>query len=189
MRFGIIQKGEIRKLLSLARNMGRREHLMILLSYGVALRVSELVHIRVSDFDFASSSVQILALRRKYRDKISCPIDPSILDEVDSYISEEGLNKDSYLFPGRARKSCNIVSYDCPGGHISKREVQIIFDRLATKAGVKKRGYGIQALKHARLLDVAKKTRDPFEVQRVGHYGALAMGARYIERADAEGTK
>lgn len=171
----------IGKLLSLARKEGSRTHLMILLAYEGALRVSELIHIRVRDVDFKGGMISLVPLRRR-KTPSQWQVEPNVLDPVEAYIAEMSLPTEAFLFPGRTKKSCTVVSFRCTGGHISKREVQLIFDRVARAAGLKKRGRGIQYLKHARLMAVAEKTNDPGMIQKIGRYGSPVMSARYIEK-------
>lgn len=176
---------DLRKLLEAAEKEGRREHLMILVSYSGALRVSELIHVRVRDFDFEAGEVRTIPLRKRSRNRASSKLDSEAVLMVRAYIGDQGLSRDSYLFPGRTRKSCHIVAFpDCSGGHISKREVQLIFDRIAGAAGVKKLGRGIQALKHAKLLQVARDTKDPKAVKETGKYSSYSMSVKYISEAE-----
>lgn len=172
----------IGKLLTAARRESPRTHLMILLAYEGALRVSELIHIRVKDVDFKTEAIGLVPLRRRSKARSQWKVDREILDPIEAYIATLGLALDAFLFPGRTKKSCTIVSFKCAGGHISKREVQLIFDRIAHAAGIKKRGRGIQYLKHARLMAVAEETNDPDMVQKLGRYGSPVMSARYIEK-------
>jgi integrase len=170
----------IDKLLRSAKKDGQRAHLMILLSYEGALRVSELIHIKVCDFNFDSGSLTVIPIRRRNKSNVECKVSSEVAEAIRDYVAALGIDTTSFLFPGRTKKSCMLVSFRCPGGHISKREVQLIFDRVAGAAGVKEKGRGIQTLKHARLTDVAKETNDPDVIQQIGRYGSSAMGARYI---------
>lgn len=168
------------KLLKCAEKDGKRTYLIILLSYEGALRVSELIHIRVKDFDFKKEVVSLVPVRKKDKTKGQCTLSSEALSAVQSYIKEYEIKSESFLFPGRTKRSCTLVSFDCTGGHISKRDVQLIFDRVAVAAGMKEKGRGIQLLKHARLVKAAKDTKDPHEIQKLGRYGSTAMSARYI---------
>jgi len=177
--------GDLQKLLEASEKEGPREHLMIVVSYGGALRVSELIHLRVRDFDFESGEIKTIPLRKRSRNRASSTLDLEIIVKVKAYVEAGKLSKDSYLFPGRTKKSCHIVAFpDCSGGHISKREVQLLFDRVAEAAGIKKLGRGIQALKHAKLLDVARKTMDPKVIKEMGKYSTYSMSIKYISEAE-----
>jgi integrase len=127
---------------------------MMLLAYEGALRVSELIHIRVKDIDFRDGVIALMPSRRRSKERPPLKVGRNVLDAVKAYISEMNLPTEAFLFPGRTKKSCALVSFKCAGGHISKREVQFIFDRFARAAGIKRRGRGIQYLKNARLAAI-----------------------------------
>lgn len=195
-----LREDEIRKLFSAAKKFGPRAHLAIILAYNGAMRVSELIHLKVSDFNFGSGRVSILPLKkagkRKVRDqfgkirivdkplpkKVESPIPPVAMQAAEKYIEQEKLNPDSWLFPGRAAsKSCRIVKLNCPGGHITKRTIQKTFDKICIAAGIKVPGRGIHSLKHGRLTEVAFKSKDPYLVKQVGRHSSVALSDHYVK--------
>lgn len=190
---------ELARLFAAAKKDGPRSHLLIVLAYNGALRVSELIHLKVSDFNFQTGKVKILPLKKagkkRFRgpdgrvrmvDKplpapIECPFPDIALQLTRKYLA---LAKPSdWLFPG-ASASCRIVKFQCPGGHMSKRAVQKIFDRLAIAAGVKVPSRGIHSLKHGRLTEIARKSKDPFLVKAVGRHASISMADHYVKYVD-----
>jgi integrase len=190
-------------LFDAARKDSPRAHLMIALSYNACLRVSELVHIRVSDFMWEASKLSIIPLKKAGKRKVRArdgkiytverdlpnpveyPMPQVIMDMAFDYIQDHQLKGDEYLFPGRAN-SCKIVKYNCPGGHITKRQVQYIFDRVAGAAGIKIKGRGIHSLKHARLTEVASKTKDPYLVKELGRHSSVTMSDIYVQYSNVQ---
>jgi len=200
---------EIERLFATAKKYGRRIYLMVIVAYNGAFRVSELIHLKVKDWNFPTSKVFVIPLkkagRRRIRspngeirvidralpDPIEYPMPRNISSAVEKYVRENELPKDSFLFPGRS-KSCNVVKLKCPGGHISKRMVQWIFDRLAVECHIKIPGRGIHCLKHARLTEVAAKTHDPYFVRDIGRHSSISISGHYVrfaERVDELGGK
>lgn len=190
---------EIERLFAAAKKHGPRTHLMIVLSYNGALRVSELVHIKIQDFNWATGKMTMIPLKKaglkKVRksdgtvqtiDKplpkaIEYPLPAAVMEMARNYIKKERL-KEGYLFPGSAGKgSCFVVKLECPGGHLTKRAVQKIFDAVAVSAGVKVPSRGIHSLKHSRLTEAAQKTKDPYLVKEIGRHGSVAMSDKYVK--------
>ncbi len=190
---------EIEKLFASAKKLGRRAHLVIALSYNGALRVSELVHIKVEDFNWATGKLSMIPLKKaglkrirqangtiKVVDKplpkaIEYPLPSAIMEMAQKYIKAEKLTE-GFLFPGRAGSgSCFVVKLECAGGHMTKRGMQKIFDAVCTDAGIKVPGRGIHSLKHSRLTEVAQKTKDPYLVKEVGRHGSVSMSDKYVK--------
>lgn len=190
---------ELEKLFSAAKKKGKAAHLMIVLAYNGALRVSELVHLKVSDFNWATGKVTMVPTKKaglkrvkqsdgttKTIDKplpkpVEYPLPSNIMEMARKYIKDMRLTE-GYLFPGSAGAgSCFVVKYECQGGHMAKRSIQKIFDAVAIAAGIKVPGRGIHSLKHSRLTEVAEKTKDPYLVKEVGRHSSVAMSDKYVK--------
>jgi len=52
---------------------------------------------------------------------------------------------------------------------------------VCREAGVKVPGRGIHSLKHARLTEVAEKSKDPFLVKAMGRHASIAMSDHYVK--------
>lgn len=192
---------EINQLFRIARKFDARERLMIVLAYNGALRVSELIHVMVPDFHWLSGNLSMIPCKKAGKKRVrradgsvfvvekplpkpeEIPLDKEVLSLARAYINQEGL--DSWLFPGDTTpEGCHVVKRECPGGHISKRKVQMIFDEIATAAGIKIPSRGIHALKHGRLTEVATKTRDPWMVKQAGRHSSISMADHYVKAVD-----
>jgi integrase len=193
-----LNEGEITKLFKVAFKDGVRTYIMFVLAYNGALSVSELIHVRIEDFDFKNWRLSILPVKkagrrriklngkirmvdRKLPEPIDYPMPMTVMVMIQEYIVAGELPKEGYLFPGRTKKSCKVVKLKCKGGHISKREVQGIFAKIAEMAKITKKGRGIHSLKHARLSEVGEKTRDPYIVKQIGRHESISMGFAYIQ--------
>jgi len=198
-----LREDELDGLFKAAKKAGPQAYLMIILSYNGALRVSELVHIRVSDFHWPTNKISMIPLKKagKRRKRgadgkmvqidrdlprpIEYPLASNVMDLAREYIKKERLHPEAWLFPGKTTKAgCKVVKLNCPGGHICKRKVQNTFDAIAMEAKIKVPGRGIHSLKHARLTEVAKKTKDPYFVKEVGRHSSITMSDHYVKYAD-----
>jgi integrase len=195
-----LRKDELDSLFLEARKAGELEHLAIVLAYNGALRVSELVHIKVSDFNWASGKLTMIPLKKagKKRKKlpdgtitiiekplphpVEYPLPSVVMEAARGYIKKEKLKGTDWLFGGFVSPGgCHIVKLICPGGHISKRKMQMIFDQVARAAKVKTEGRGIHSLKHGRLTEVAEKTKDPYLVKEMGRHSSIMMSNSYVK--------
>ena len=195
-----LDEADLAKIFKEAKRLGDLAYMVIVLAYNGALRVSELVHIRVSHFNWGTGKLTMIPLkkagqkRKKMPDgtvvtvekelppAIEYPLPGSVMAAAKEYIRKEGLGKDAWLFPGFTRPGgCHIVKLDCPGGHLSKRKMQLVFDEIAVAAKVKMPGRGIHSLKHGRLTEVAQKTKDPYFVKEVGRHSSVALSDHYVK--------
>jgi len=194
-----MRDGELAKLYAAAKKYGKKAHLMVVLCYNGALRVGELVHIKVSDFNWETGKLTMIPLKKagikrirqidgtiKTIDKplpkaVEYPLHSVVMQMARKYIKDEKV-KDGFLFPGTCgRGSCFIVKLNCAGGHMAKRSVQKIFDAVAKDAGVKVPGRGIHSLKHSRAREIAEKTKDPYMVKEACRHGTVGMSDRYVK--------
>lgn len=194
---------ELDRLIQVAKKYDRRIHLMVIIAYNGAFRVSELIHLRVKNWNFTNSKVAIVPLKkagkrrirtsdgkvkvvdRSLPSAIDYPMPKNVVAAVEKYVKDNELPPESFLFPGRSKK-CTVVKLECTGGHISKRMVQWVFDRLASEAGIKVKGRGIHSLKHARLTEVASKTKDPYFVKEIGRHSSIAMSDHYVRYSNLQ---
>jgi integrase len=190
---------EFSKLLASAKKFGKKAHLMVVLAYNGALRVSELVHIKVTDFNWESGKLNMIPLKKaglrrvkqadgtfKKVDKplpkpIDYPLPSNVMEMARAYIKDEKI-KSGFLFPGDVGAGgCIVVKLECQGGHMSKRGVQKIFDAVCVDAGIKVPGRGIHSLKHSRATEVAQKTKDPYLVKEICRHSTVAMSDNYVK--------
>ncbi len=126
----MLSKPQVVKLFSVVKNP---KHLMLLkLCYGMGLRVSEIVNLRIEDIDGATKRVLIAGAKGKKDRYVQLP--ESILEDLRLYYKEHKPKK--WLFEG---------AY---GGQYSIRSVQAVFKSAMQKANINKT-IGIHGLRHS----------------------------------------
>lgn len=111
---------DIKKMFAMMENPKHR--LLLKLCYGMGLRVSEIVQLKMEDID--TQRMQVLITRAKGKKDRYINFPESILKEYQSYCRE--YNPKEYLFEGRY------------GGQYSVRSVQIVFKNAMKKANINK---------------------------------------------------
>ena len=126
----VLNDKEIKKIFDSTINL---KHRMILkLTYGMGLRVSEVVKLKISDIDSSRMQVFIEAAKGKKDRYVNLP--HSILEDLRKYYKEYRPVK--YLFEGQN------------GGQYTVRSVQAVFKTAMKKARINKR-IGVHGLRHS----------------------------------------
>lgn len=121
---------DIKKMLATIEN---KKHLvMIKLCYGMGLRVSEIVNLKITDIDSARMQVHVRAAKGK-KDRY-VPLPKTTLDDLKIYYLE--YKPKEFLFEGQY------------GGQYSIRSVQSVFKNAMKKAKINK-NVGIHGLRHS----------------------------------------
>jgi integrase/recombinase XerD len=136
----VLNERETQHLFASVGNLKHRT--MLMLAYASGLRVSEVVRLRIEDFDGQRGLIHIRMAKGK-RDRYTILPD-SLRGQLSVYWQEYGLAKSGWLFPGGQRSA-----------HLSERSVQSVIQRAVQKAGIKKQ-VGMHTLRHSfatHLLD------------------------------------
>ena len=142
---------EIKKLFSAVDNP--KHQLILHLCYGMGLRVSEIVNLRISDIDSVANTVLIQRAKGKKDRYVNLP--QSVLTEMRNYYRE--YRPTEYLFEGQY------------GGHITTRSVQQVFRNAMIKAGITKK-VGIHGLRHSYATHLLEAGTDISLIQKLlGH--------------------
>jgi site-specific recombinase XerD len=142
---------DIKRLFSVVANS--KHLLMLKLCYGMGLRVSEIVNLKVSDID--SGNMQVLIERGKGKKDRYANLPESILDDLRAYYKEYRPKK--YLFEGQG------------GGKYSIRSVQNVFKSAMQKANINK-DVGIHGLRHSFATHLLEAGTDISYIQQLlGH--------------------
>jgi site-specific recombinase XerD len=126
----MLNKKEVQKIIEVTQNPKHR--LMLKLAYGMGLRVSELVSLKISDIDSTAMLVRIEQGKGK-KDRV-VPLPESVLEDMRSYYKD--YRPKIYLFEGQHE------------GQYSIRSAQQVFKSGLKKAGIKKQ-IGIHGLRHS----------------------------------------
>lgn len=148
----LLSKRDIKKILEQPLNL--KHCIALKLCYGLGLRVSEVVNIKIHDVDSSRMQIKIVGAKGK-RDRY-LPLPESLLQPLRSYFLE--YRPEEYILEGRY------------GGQYSKNSVQKIFKNALHKAGIRKK-IGIHGLRHSyatHLLEAGADLR--FIQELLGHH-------------------
>lgn len=148
----MLSKYEVKRLFNVINNP---KHLLIIkLCYGMGLRVSEIVNLKIAHID--SQRMQVLVSGAKGKKDRYVNLPESVLELLRNYYKEY-LPKD-WLFEGQY------------GGAYSPRSVQAIFKRAMLKANIQKK-IGIHGLRHSYATHLLESGADlRFIQQLLGHH-------------------
>ena len=155
---------DIKRLFAVVTNP--KHALMLKLSYGMGLRVSEIVNLKVSDID--SGNMQVLIERGKGKKDRYVNLPESILGELRSYYMEYRPSK--YLFEGQG------------GGKYSIRSVQYVFKSALDKAKINK-DVGIHSLRHSYATHLLENGTDISYIQNLLGHSSIKTTMRYVNVA------
>lgn len=126
---------------------------MLRLCYGLGLRVSELVGLKVADIDSGNMQVHIQRAKGKKDRYVALP--SSILEQLRAYFRE--YRPKEYLFEGQY------------GGAYTARSAQAVFKQALRKAGINKQ-IGIHGLRHSYATHLLEAGTDIGFIQKLlGH--------------------
>ena len=147
----VIGKTDIVRIFSQIDNL---KHLVMLkLCYGMGLRVSEIVNLKIADIDSERKLVHIESGKGKKDRYVTLPM--SILDDLRNYY--RAYRPKTYLFEGQY------------GGQYSVRSVQAVFKRSMQKAKINK-SVGIHGLRHSYATHLLESGTDMYFIQKLlGH--------------------
>ncbi|MXV39256.1 tyrosine-type recombinase/integrase [Flavobacteriaceae bacterium Ap0902] len=148
----MLSKKEIKKIFDAIEN--RKHLLMLQLCYGMGLRVSEVVGLKVEHID--SDRMQVLVAKGKGKKDRYVNLPVSVLGLLRTYYLE--YRPVEWLFEGQY------------GGQYSTRSVQAVFKNALKKAGVKKQ-IGIHGLRHSYATHLLESGADLRFIQELlGHH-------------------
>ncbi len=147
----VLNGREIKKLFSGTTNLKHR--MILMLTYGMGLRVSEVVHLKVADIDSQRMQVLIEAAKGKKDRYVNLP--HTILEDLRNYYKEYKPKK--YLFEGQY------------GGQYAIRSVQAVFKTAMKQAKIDKR-VGVHGLRHSYATHLLEAGTDMTFIQHLlGH--------------------
>ena len=163
----VISKTDILKMLGALEN--KKHKLMLALCYGMGLRVSEIVNIKITDVD--SRSMQVLVQRAKGKKDRYVNLPASTLNDLRNYYKE--YKPKNYLFEGQY------------GGQYSIRSVQAVFKQAMQKAKVNK-AVGIHGLRHSYATHLLEQGTDISYIQKLLGHNDIKTTLRYAQVTDKD---
>lgn len=147
-----LNRQEVQKLFEATDNLKHR--LILKLCYGMGLRVSEIVNLKIGDID--SQRMQVLVSRGKGKKDRYVNLPETILKELRLYYA--AYHPQKYLFEGQY------------GGAYAVRSAQLVFKDAMQKAGIKK-NIGIHGLRHSYATHLLELGTDISLIQKLlGHH-------------------
>ena len=159
-----------------------RDHLILSLALGTALRLAELVGLNVGDLYFPGGKPR--SRMRLRREIAKCGRGGDVF-------LPDALRPKLVAFRSYKVRNGESVSPYAPlfcsqtGSRISKRRVQTLFKQWQERAGFD-RHYGIHALRHSAVTNVYRASRDLFLAQRFARHASPLTTIIYTWPSDQE---
>lgn len=166
----VLSTADITKLFKVTEN--KKHLLMLQLSYGMGLRVSEVVNIKLSDISTSNMRVLVQAGKGKKDRYVNLP--ESILPLLKAYYLAYQPKK--YLFEGLL------------GGQYAVRSVQAVFKNAMNKARVNK-PVGIHSLRHSYATHLMEYGTDVAFIQKLLGHNNIKTTLLYTHIADTNVSK
>ena len=161
----VLSKNEIRRIFKFTENP---KHLVMLkLSYGMGLRVSEIVNLQLEDINSKDMLVLIKGAKGKKDRYTNLPY--SVLENLREYYKEYRPKK--WLFEGQY------------GGQYTVRSVQIAFKNAREKAGIHK-SIGIHGLRHSYATHLLEHGADIRFIQELLGHNSIKTTQIYTHITD-----
>lgn len=148
----VLSEGDICRLFNSISN--KKHRLILLLTYASGLRVSEVVRLKLENFDFERKLIHVKQGKGK-RDRYTI-LSQVVIKNLKEYI--RFMKPDEWLFPGAK-----------PGTHITERSVQKILDKAVAKAKISK-NVTVHTLRHSFATHLLERGTDLRYIQELlGH--------------------
>jgi integrase/recombinase XerD len=161
----VIAPADIKKLFEATPNL--KHNTMLKLCYGLGLRVSEIVNLKITDID--SASMQVFIERAKGKKDRYANLPESILGQLRTYFVE--YKPKLYLFEGQY------------GGQYSSRSAQQVFRNALQKAKINKT-VGIHSLRHSFATHLLEQGTDIRFIQELLGHNDIKTTLIYTEVSD-----
>jgi site-specific recombinase XerD len=164
----VLSADEVRRIIDAVGNPKHR--LILKCMYGMGLRVSEVVDMRLVNIDFDRKMVKVSGKGGKER-YVMLP--DKLNEELKAYILVSGNSK--YLFPGRH-------------GKYTVKSVQMVFKKALRKAGIKKDAT-CHSLRHSFATHLLEQGTDIRYIQRLLGHANLQTTQIYTHVANSKLSK
>lgn len=155
-----ISPTDIKKIFDATDNL--KHNTMLRLCYGMGLRVSEIVNLKITDID--SNAMQVFIERAKGKKDRYVNLPQSILEQLRAYYKQ--YRPKTFLFEGQY------------GGRYSSRSVQMIFKKALSRAGVNKT-VGVHGLRHSFATHLLENGTDIKFIQELLGHNDIKTTLRY----------
>lgn len=166
----VIHPQDIKKLFDATTNL--KHNTMLKLSYGMGLRVSEIVNLKITDID--SKTMQVFIERAKGKKDRYANLPESVLMQLRTYFKE--YMPTNYLFEGQY------------GGQYSARSAQQIFKTALQKAGLNKE-VSFHCLRHSFATHLLENGTDIRFIQELLGHKDIKTTLLYTHVSDSSTRK
>ena len=157
----VIHTDDIKRLFEVTTNL--KHSTMLKLCYGMGLRVSEIINLKITDID--SKNMQVFIEKAKGKKDRYANLPESILTQLRAYFVE--YKPKIYLFEGQY------------GGQYSARSAQKVFETALEKAKINKKT-GIHGLRHSFATHLMEAGTDVKFIQELLGHNDIKTTMRYI---------
>ena len=171
---GYFKPGEREAIYNACQN--DRDRLLIRLLWKTGRRVSEILMVKIKDINFEDKMI-LWNIEKKKRDfRAWKPIDTETMDLLNVYVTKQGLEAESYLFPSNSSK-----------GYLTRIRVYQILEKLCDgleiyHVGTKKAHP--HHFRHSFAIDKAKKLKSPADIRKLQQYlehSNMGMTENYLQ--------
>lgn len=166
----VLDKQDIAALFKAVAN--KKHLLMLKLCYGMGLRVSEVINLKIEHIDSKRMQVLIAGAKGKKDRYVTLP--QSVLEELRAYYRE--FSPKSYLFEGQY------------GGQHAVRSVQAVFKQAMKKANIQK-VVGIHSLRHSYATHLLEYGTDISYIQKLLGHNSLKTTQIYTHVSQRDLSK
>ena len=160
----VLSREEVYRLISQARTL--RQRTMLLTAYAAGLRLTEILHLQVTDIDSARMTLRVVQ-GKGGKDRYTI-LSPRLLEALRTYWREE--RPRGWLFPARGE----------PARPMDPSSLQKASQRAKRRAGITKPG-GIHTLRHCFATHLLEAGVDLHTIQRLLGHGHLTTTTRYFQ--------
>ena len=164
----VLTKEEVRKLLDSLSNT--KSKLMVSLMYACGMRVSEIVNLKISNFDFDEKTGHIRQGKGK-KDRIF-NIPSFLFNDLKEQVVQQKENNEEYLFTGNK-------------GRLSERNMQKIVSNSSRKAGIKKSVH-CHTLRHSFATHLLENGTDIRHIQLLLGHSSISTTELYTHVSTEE---
>lgn len=158
---------EIQQILSVP-TLSERDEIIILLLYAPALRVSEMLNLRVADLDIKNETITIRGGKGYDSSELDVvPCDVKVLRKVLRYAEHEKLKNKDYIIQSHMGKTMH------------RSQVYRLLNNIAEKAGIQKT-IGTHTMRRSRATNLLNKGYRMERVSRLLRHRNLTTTMRYL---------
>lgn len=163
----VLTRDEIQVILDIIKN--KKHKLIIALTYGAGLRISEVVKLKVKDIDFVSKTIHLKCAKGK-KDRITVLPGSILLNLIDQTSIKSG---NDYVFESNR------------GGALSKRTVSRVFEQAVNKVNIKK-DVTFHSLRHSFATQLVKNGVDTLYIQKLLGHSNIKTTQLYTQVASVD---